>query len=99
MTLPTNDDAEEAKTRVRAELDRRESGGTDQTSSGTTTEADIDILRALSDQGDPIASALLGAAIWRELIDYQKAEGSLHVSLSEQGSEMGKNFSLRLSVC
>jgi hypothetical protein len=96
LDLTTNQDTEEAKRRVRDALDVIEAGKGDEKSKDMILPEDRNILQALVDQGDPVASALLGAAIWRGIVEYQKANEYLVVSANEQEQATGKRDNIQL---
>ncbi|KAH8916072.1 kinase-like protein [Atractiella rhizophila] len=57
--IPTpSQDQEETKVRVHSYLAKRK----------LVDKRDVDVLRDLSDKGDPVASAILGAAYWRGMV-------------------------------
>jgi hypothetical protein len=82
-------DREETKSRVHSILELAEKKVGDQHQTLRVQMQDAEVLRSLADDGDPVASALLGAAIWMGLIDYGVDGDGGSISLNPTDISLG----------
>jgi hypothetical protein len=88
ITIPEQD-REETKSRVHDVLNGAENKDGDEHQNTRVQMQDAEIIRSLADGGDPVASALLGAAIWRDLIDCNVDEDGDFISLKSTDISLG----------
>jgi hypothetical protein len=81
-------DPGEARSRVQQVLELAETAN-DQDNTVLVEASDAIFLRSLSEDGDPVASALLGAAIWRDLVAYDFESDSSFISLTPEYQSLG----------
>ena len=91
LAPPLTPDANGIKLRVKEALDVAKVDKQAQYSDSVLNDKDCDTLRTLVRQGDPVASALLGGAIWRQLVEYQTDGEFVYVSLGNKEEETGED--------
>lgn len=89
MIATPEQDREETKSRVYNILKLAEKKVEDQHQTLRVQMQDAEVLRSLADDGDPVASALLGSSIWMGLIDYGVAGDGDSISLNPTDISLG----------
>lgn len=82
-------DRKETKARVHDILKLAEKNVEDQHQTLCVEMQDAEFLQSLADDGDPVASALLGSSIWMGLIDYGVASDGDPISLEPADISLG----------
>lgn len=90
---PSEQDPEDVKSRVQEQLGQVEIKPRKQQQVTHVEVNDVDFLRALANDGDPDASALLGAAIWRDLVIHDPEDDSNFISLTPEYQSLGMYLS------
>jgi hypothetical protein len=80
---------EDLKTRIKEAIDAVPKKSKDKKPISTIEEQDQKILQSLADDGDPVASALLGASIWRGLVETD-SEDIAYASINDSDQLLGK---------
>ncbi|KAK3391180.1 kinase-like domain-containing protein [Podospora didyma] len=91
LIVTPEQDREETKSRVHSILELAEKKAGDQHQTLRVQMQDAEVLRSLADDGDPVASALLGAAIWMDLTDYGVDGDGDSISLNPTDISLGRS--------